>query len=549
MGGNIEDIPMDKVAREPGDLESPLAAEYNDHGEHLTERDRELKQLEMEINGRLDSEIAANPDKFPKAVYFILPNEFGERLCYYGLSPLLNIYLQFNGKTKEEAKIILHSWKMVTYFCPLLGAMLSDSYLGKYKTIVYLSFLYLAGNIVITVSSIKALRSLPAILTGLYMVAVGTGGIKATVGAHGGDQFLRSQANQLRKFFSYFYVAINVGSLISSFVPALLKDNIHCFGDEKTCYFAGFLFPTVFFALALGIFIYGERYYRIVPPTGKFVPIQVILVLVDSISGWFHASATERACTDFWQFGRHRYGEVFAAETGELFRMMAMLSPMPFVWMCYDQSSSEWQDQYMLTTVPVSPEIWTQVINSVLIIVLVWFMGTYTYPFMERRGIACTPLRRMGLGSCLITVSFAISGILEVFVVSGPQPPKDPDTGKFMKCTDCVSGLWQLPQWFLLSLAEALFSPSGNEFAYTQAGKSMKSISSGIWLLTVAIGNFIVVAVEESLQHNPRFLDKNTPNKYWLYTGICLASNIMFVLLAHYWYKYKPGSVLKVNSA
>ncbi|KAL7746197.1 hypothetical protein RI367_008454 [Sorochytrium milnesiophthora] len=544
-----DDVTMSSVPRSPSTLDSSPATER----ETATERNRQFQDTEMEpeIDTKIDSDMADGPTAVPTAVYFIVANELGERLCYYSVKPLLNIYLQFIGSNKDDAKILLHSWQTVTYSCPLLGAVISDSYLGKYRTILYLSVVYLIGNVVITLTSIKAMRSLGGVAAGLYLLAIGTGGIKSTVGAHAGDQLLKSGAGQFRRFFSYFYLAINVCKLVSTLVPPMLKDSLHCFGDAKTCYFAAFLPPTVAFAAALGVFVYGKQTYRIVPPTGSFLPGRVARVTVDAVSGWLQATASERSSTDFWQFGRQRHGETFAAETGELWRMVGMLSLMPFVWMCYDQSSSEWQDQYLLMTNPVKPEMsaWAQLVNSILVIVLVGVFGGYLYPALECRGIACSPLRRIGLGSFLVTVAFGMSGFLHISVVKNFNGVPDPATGKFKDCTTCVNGLWQLPQWIVLSVAEALFSPTANEFAYTQVSKSMKSIASGVWLFTIAIGNLIVVAVEESLKNNDTFSNRNTVNKYWLYTAICAVANVGFVFLAHLWYKYKPGSISKVAPA
>ncbi|KAL7748401.1 hypothetical protein RI367_006093 [Sorochytrium milnesiophthora] len=548
MAAEDEKIPMDKM--QVGDLEDPLAVEYGDNGEELTEHERHLKRMEQEINAKIDSDLARNPNKFPKAVYFILPNELGERLCYYGISPLLNIYLQVAGASPERAKVLVHAWKMATYFCPLLGAAISDSYLGKYKTIVYLSLVYLIGNIVITITSVPHLRSVTNISVGLYLMAVGTGGIKATVSAHGGDQFLKSQAGTLRKFFSFFYMSINIGSLISSYLTPELKDHVHCFGDPN-CYTAAFAVPTAIFAIALGVFVYGDRYYRIVPPTGDFMPGRIVITIFDAIAGFFGATSQERAVTRFWQFGAGRYGEQWADEVGEFLRMMGMIMPITFVWMVYDQQSTEWQDQYVkMWPQPMTPETWSQLPNSILVIIMVWALSVFVYPAFERRGIACTPLRRMAVGSILVTISFALSGALEYKVLARYDGKYDKESGNMVpgSCTNCVNGWLQFPQWFLVSLGESLFSPTGNEFAYTQVGKSMKSFSTAFWLLTVAFGNLIVVVVEESLAHNDTFQGDNTPNKYWLYTAICGASNILFIVLAHFWYKYKPGSVKAVNA-
>ncbi|KAG0196052.1 hypothetical protein BGX33_002183, partial [Mortierella sp. NVP41] len=41
----------------------------------LTDHERELLELEARLNIELDAKLMANPNKMPKACYFILPNE------------------------------------------------------------------------------------------------------------------------------------------------------------------------------------------------------------------------------------------------------------------------------------------------------------------------------------------------------------------------------------------------------------------------------------------------------------------------------------------
>ena len=61
-------------------------------------------------------------------------------------------------------------------------------------------------------------------LIGLFLIAVGTGGIKPCVAAFGGDQFkLPEQQRQLQTFFSIFYFSINAGSLISTFITPIFR--------------------------------------------------------------------------------------------------------------------------------------------------------------------------------------------------------------------------------------------------------------------------------------------------------------------------------------
>lgn len=54
---------------------------------------------------------------------------------------------------------------------------------------------------------------------GLYLTAIGTGGIKPSVSSFGADQFDDTDpAERVKKgsFFNWFYISINAGALISS---------------------------------------------------------------------------------------------------------------------------------------------------------------------------------------------------------------------------------------------------------------------------------------------------------------------------------------------
>lgn len=72
---------------------------------------------------------------------------------------------------------------------------------------------------------------------------MGSGGIKPCVAAFGGDQFkLPAQAAQMATFFSLFYFSINSGSLISTAITPILRQDVHCF-NEKECYSLAFGVP------------------------------------------------------------------------------------------------------------------------------------------------------------------------------------------------------------------------------------------------------------------------------------------------------------------
>ena len=94
------------------------------------------------------------------------------------------------------------------------------------------------------------------------------------------------------------------------------------------------------------------------------------------------------------------------------------------------------------------------------------------------------------------------------------------------------SALWQLPQYLFLTTGEVLVSVTGLEFSYTQAPRSMKSTIMSIWLVTVALGNFLTAAVSAL----NRF---QGASYFWFFAVLMLAGAIGFAFVAR---KYRPAA-------
>ena len=86
-------------------------------------------------------------DKFPPGVPYIIGNEAAERFCFYGMRGILVVFMthyllnrfgQVSPMGEEEAKVWYHNFMAAIYFTPFLGAILSDIFWGKYKTILTL---------------------------------------------------------------------------------------------------------------------------------------------------------------------------------------------------------------------------------------------------------------------------------------------------------------------------------------------------------------------------------------------------------------------------
>ncbi|KAL0445590.1 UNVERIFIED_CONTAM: protein NRT1/ PTR FAMILY 8.1 [Sesamum latifolium] len=162
---------------------------------------------------------------------------------------------------------------------PLVGAFLADAYLGRYWTIASFSIIYVLGMTLLMLSaSVPGLRptcykkdecyatnSQTAVcFLALYLVALGTGGIKPCVSSYGADQF--DDADEVEKghkssFFNWFYFSINIGALIASSILVWIQVNIG--------WGWGFGVPAVAMAVAVAFFFSGTRLYRYQKPGGS----------------------------------------------------------------------------------------------------------------------------------------------------------------------------------------------------------------------------------------------------------------------------------------
>eukprot|EP00158_Paraphelidium_tribonemae_P007267 Partr_v1_DN28174_c0_g1_i2_m55502 putative solute carrier family 15 len=483
---------------------------------------------------------------YPKAVFFIIGNEFCERFSFYGMKTILYVYLKEYLRFEESrATSLLHVFVMFAYFFPLVGGALSDSYLGKFKTIVYLSLLYSVGNIVLAVTAIPGITGNPphwwGAALGLFLLAIGTGGIKPCVSAFGGDQFHPSQVQEIQMFFSAFYFSVNFGSLLSTYITPEIRD-LSCFG-AKTCYPVAFGLPALLMIVACMVFIAGSKWYKITPPGGN-VLAKVMSVVYAGLRTPSHSEGSH-----WLDSARSKFGRKAVHETKALLNVLFMFLPLPFFWALFDQQSSRWieQAQRMNLDVPIFGAIWKikadqmQIVNALLILVMIPLFQKGVYPLVNRLGIKSSPLYRMSAGMFLTGVAFIVTAILQLAIDKSTLAEIEQSDGS--STIHCVSGCvpiaYQLPQYVILTAGEILFSITGLEFAYSEAPDSMKSVCQAAWLLTVAVGNLLVAVVASSSMFN------RAAYEFLFFAALIFAAMLVFMIMSRYYVstpQYMPVS-------
>ena len=462
---------------------------------------------------------SASPAKMPKQIPYIIASEGCERFSFYGMRNILTPFLITSllltmpeAMRKDMAKEVFHTFVIGVYFFPLLGGWLADRFFGKYNSVFWLSLVYCAGHACLAIFD----DNRNGFYTGLFLIALGSGGIKPLVASFVGDQFDRSNKHLAQKVFDGFYWIINFGSFFASLLmPIFLKQ----FGAS-----VAFGIPGILMLIATIVFWSARKRYIHVPPVPKnpdsflsvvrtalmsaapgqnrngFILAALGIVLaVGALLMTPNIGIVAALCLGLvmvlgfgglgaWiQLDRARAVHPDEAVDGvrSVLRLLVVFALVTPFWSLFDQKASTWILQADQMTKPdwfQSAQM--QALNPMLVMLLIPFNNLILYPILKRMGIELTALRRMGLGIAFSGIAWIVVGLMQV-AIDGGNP---------------LSITWQILPYALLTFGEVLVSTTGLEFAYSQAPMAMKGVIMSFWNLSVTIGNLWVLLANSSVK-------------------------------------------------
>jgi len=523
-------------------------------------------------------------NRWPPQIKYIVGNEACERFSYYGMRSILAGYIAGAvlqgglGQSADVSTEIIHLFVFANYFMPLFGAWLSDKFIGRYHTILWVSLFYCAGHGVLACSDFVGggvHGKMWCLYTGLALIAFGSGGIKPCVSAFMGDQFRPDQSHLLQKAYGAFYWAINFGSFFSFLVIPWIKD--------KHGYSLAFGVPGILMAIATFIFWLGTKHYVRVLPARETCRAGFFKVL-------FAALFSKReAGKSFWDTARSRFSESEIAAAKSVLPILGVFSLVPVFWSLFDQTNSTWvlQGEKMLKfrfdqlnliqlLLPYWPSVCTGLgyIGLLILFSLIYRKGTslqkttqfaliaaatiasslftwflfymptfdigaeqmqsmnplivmlfvplFTLGIYPRIGRYASPLRRMSYGMFLAVGSYLIVAALQTRIEHGVQ----------------LSILWQTLPYLVLTAAEVLISTTGLEFAFREAAPELKSTIMSFWLLTVAVGNLLVSAITKIFSDPGNGEASVSTGRFLMYAGLTFVVAILFSIIAAF-YQYR----------
>ncbi|CAC5414685.1 SLC15A1 [Mytilus coruscus] len=359
---------------------------------------------------------------YPKSVFFILGTEFCERFSYYGMRAILILYLtKWLKFDADNATGVYHGFVFLCYFSPLFGAIIADGYLGRYRTILYLSIIYGIGNVIMSATAVPPPEWIGPMIA-LILIGIGTGGIKPCVAAFGADQFRSEQEKERETFFSVFYFMINLGSMFSIILTPILRADVHCFGEE--CYPLAFGIPAILMISSAVIFIAGGRLYKKIPPTGNLIG-RVFKCIFYGIKGKISHPDKRPHWLD------HSIGHFeadFVEEVKRLLKVLIICVPLPLYWALCDQQGSRWTlqaeqlDGSMGPLGRIKPDQ-LQALNPILILGLIPLFEKLIYPCLDKCQVPNRPLQRMVAGMFLSVIAFIMAGFVQLKINNQFESP------------------------------------------------------------------------------------------------------------------------------
>ncbi len=464
---------------------------------------------------------AASSGKMPRQIPFIIGNEGCERFSFYGMRNILTpflitsllMYLPESARP-GAAKDIFHTFVIGVYFFPLFGGWLADRYLGKYKTVLWLSLLYCVGHACLAIFE----NNVTGFYIGLGLIALGSGGIKPCVSAFVGDQFNQSNKHLSKIVYDMFYWIINVGSFFASLLmPIFLKS----YGAS-----VAFGIPGILMLISTIVFWMGRNKYVMVEPTKVVDPHSFTHVmrtaLMTTVPGqgrpgyWMAVTGAVLAVASFalistlgivpvlcialvlvlaffgmgtWmqlERARGQHPDVAIDGVRVVLRLLIVFALVTPFWSLFDQKASTWVIQAGQMSAPAWLQpAQMQALNPMFVLLLIPFNNLVIYPLMRKFGVEPTALRRMTAGIVFSALSWILVGFYQLVIDGG----------------NAISIAWQILPYALLTLGEVLVSATGLEFAYSQAPKEMKGTLMSFWLLAVTVGNLWVLLANAGVRN------------------------------------------------
>lgn len=517
----------------------------------------------------------------------ILGIEICERLSTMGIAVNLVTYLSgvMHLPSSTSANVVTDFMGTCFLLC-LLGGFLADSFLGRYRTIAIFTVVQIMGTGMLALTT-KLPRLQPPLgepanglqmgmlYLALYLIALGTGGLKSSVSGFGSDQFDEKddkEKAQMAYFFNRFFFFISLGTLTAVTVLVYVQDEV-----GRTL---GYGICTVAMSVAMLIFFSGTRRYRYKRSLGSPV-VQILQVIAAAVrkrkacvpydARMLYEDAPEGSrinhTDQFLFFDKaavvtegdiDKRGNVYAnpwklcsVTKVEEVKMMGRLLPIwattIIFWTTYAQmitfsvQQASTMDRHVGHFQIPAGSLTVFFVAAILLTLAVYDRIVMPLYKKWKGKPGFSNLQRMAIGLILSTIGMVVAALVEKKRLSVAKTV-DRSTPNIP-----ISVFLLIPQFFLVGSGEAFIYTGQLDFFIMQSPKGMKTMSTGLFLTTLSLGFFVssfLVSVVKNVTTSggkQGWLADNINYGrldlfYWLLAGLG-AVNLVLYLVCATWYK------------
>lgn len=548
----------------------------------------------------MEVEEAALPNKATsskgglRTIPFIISNEIFEKVATFGLHANMILYLtERYHMSNALATVVLYIWNAFSNFLPILGAVLADAWLGRFRVIALGSVVSLFGMCLLCLTAILpafkrtpecAARpddcsqlvpwQLPLLFTSFALMSVGSGGIRPCALAFGADQLDRRDnsarnVRRLQTFFNWYYTVLGLSIVVAATVVVYIQ--------QAKGWVVGFAVPVALMVTALAMFLLGSHLY-LKAPADRSVLLGLLQVLVASYKNRHEPLPTPEDTTDASLF-YNKPGSKAMTPTNRL-RYLNRACVLPSTSRNRQDDGDPWrlctvrQVEDVKAAVRVLP-IWsTGIMPGVIIgqqmfpvlqastmdrrvgrlqipaasfgvfsiLTLTVWVAVYDRALVRplsrltghARGLGLR--QRMGLGLALFVVAMAVAAHTE-------SVRRAAALAEGLHHQQRMSAMRLVPQHCLTGLAEALNLIGQIEFYYAEFPKTMSSIGVSLLALGLGFGGVLgsaivgIIGVATGRDGRDGWLVNNLnrghyDSYYLVLTALCAANLVYFLVCA-----------------
>ncbi|PZE68707.1 MFS transporter [Curtobacterium sp. MCPF17_018] len=447
--------------------------------------------------------------------------ELWERFSFYGMQGIVLIYMYYTvtqgglGIDKGIAAGIMGAYGGAVYLFTIIGAWIADRLIGADRTLFGSAIVVMLGHI-----ALALVPGVAGVGVGLVLIALGSGGLKATATTIVGGLYSREDPRR-DAGFSLYYLGVNLGAFFGPLLTGLLQSSLG--------FHWGFGLAAV--GMAAGLVQYAIRRKKLpevvrhvanpvdprrLPLIGAGVVVALVVIVVAVLTGLLNVGNLPTVVVAVVVLATIGYFVVILSsgitrdERSRVFAFIPLFIGSAVFWSLYQQQftvvtvySDERLDRSLFGwEMPVS---WVQSINPVFIIVLSGVFAALWTKLGDRQ--PSTPTK-FALGTGIMGLAFLL------FL---------PFTGSGENGTPLLALVGIL---LVFTLAELLLSPVGQSVATKLAPPKFQTQMVALFFLSVSLGTAVTGVLS-------RYYDPANEAPYFTILGlVAVVVGVVLLLLA-----------------